>query len=408
VTVRRIMVVFGTRPEAIKVAPLIHRLQDDPRVRTLPVTTAQHRFMLDQVLDLFGIEPVADLDIMRHGATLAEVTGRALDGLDKVIAEQTPDAVVVHGDATTAMVGALAAFYRRVPVVHLEAGLRTGDLTSPYPEEANRRLVAQLAALHLAPTDSAAANLIREGAPAQRVVVTGNTVIDALEQAVARHPTYDEPLLKSLDDDPRPVLLVTAHRRESWGLPMREVGRALAELAEHGPGVHIVLPIHRNPVVRDALLPPLDGFGNVTVTEPLGYADFCRLMSRSHVVLTDSGGVQEEAPSLGKPVLVMRDTTERPEGIAAGTARLVGTDRDRIVSEVRRLLVDRTAYRRMARAVSPYGDGRASERAAAALLHLFGDGPQVVPFRAPSEVPAQGHRMVGEWPDGALQRRLAS
>jgi UDP-N-acetylglucosamine 2-epimerase (non-hydrolysing) len=382
------MVIFGTRPEAIKVAPVIRAMRDDGRLRPVPVITAQHRYMLDQVLEAFDIEPLADLDIMRPGASLAEITSRALRGLDGVLDSRPPDAVLVHGDATTAFVGALAAFYHHVPVVHLEAGLRTDDLDAPYPEEANRRLVGRLSRLHLAPTPHAASNLLREGVAGPDVVVIGNTVIDALQWMVGRGGSYREPMLRALDADRRQVLLVTAHRRESWGLPLRRVGTALAEIAAAEPHVRLVLPVHRNPLVRDALLPPLDGLPNVMVTEPLGYADFCRLMDRSHLMLTDSGGIQEEAPSLGKPVLVLRDTTERPEGVAAGVSRLVGTDPPRIVGTVRRLLNDRAAYASMARAISPYGDGLAAARTIDALRHLFGEGPPADPFRPGAQLAA--------------------
>jgi UDP-N-acetylglucosamine 2-epimerase (non-hydrolysing) len=384
--VKKVMIVFGTRPEAIKVAPLIHRLREHPRLTPAPVTTAQHRGMLDQVLDLFGIEPVADLDIMRCGASLAEITTKALSGLDTVLADETPDAVVVQGDATTAFTGALAAFYRRIPVVHLEAGLRTNDLDAPYPEEGNRRMVDQLSFLHLAPTDGAAENLVGEGIGADRVLVTGNTVIDALWWAVEHTPGYAEPALARLDGDPRDVVLVTAHRRESWGAPMRRIADALAKIADTEPGVHLVLPVHGNPRVRDMLLPPLAGCPNVTVTGPLSYADFCRLLNRCRFVLTDSGGIQEEAPSLRKPVLVIREETERPEGVTAGVARLVGTDPDRIVPAVTELLHDEAAYARMVSGIAPYGDGRAALRARGALLHMFGYGPPVRPFR-PAALP---------------------
>ena len=265
-------------------------------------------------------------------------------------------------------------------MAHLEAGLRTGDIWSPYPEEANRRLIACLAALHLAPTPASAANLLGEGIPAHRVVVTGNTVIDALLWAVANSTGYGDPALADLDDDPRRVLLVTAHRRESWGRPLHQVGAALAELAATEPDLRIVVPLHRNPVVREALLPWLDGHTNITVVEPLDYAGFCQLMNRCHLILTDSGGVQEEGPSLGKPVLVMRDTTERPEGVEAGTTRLVGTDPTVIVREVRTLLHDRSEYDRAASAVNPYGDGRAALRVVATLTHFFGAGPPAAPF----------------------------
>ena len=382
----KLMVIFGTRPEAIKVAPVIKALQEHPRFHLVTVATAQHRQMLDQVLKIFGIVPDLDLDMLTPRQTLGGMTNRLLSELIPVLDSLRPDMVLVQGDTTTAFAGALAAYYSRIPVAHLEAGLRTGDIHSPYPEEANRRLIACLSSLHLAPTPAAAANLRAETVPADRVVVTGNTVIDALLWSVANSGGYGDPALAALNRDDTPVLLVTAHRRESWGEPMRQIGAALAELAAAEPGLRIVIPVHRNPAVREALLPPLAGLPTITVVEPLDYADFCQLMNRSHLILTDSGGVQEEGPSLGKPVLVMRETTERPEGVAAGTARLVGTDPATIVREVRTLLHDPAAYRRMAGAVNPYGDGRATERVVAALSHFFRSGPPAEPF-TPSAAP---------------------
>jgi UDP-N-acetylglucosamine 2-epimerase (non-hydrolysing) len=371
---KRVVVVFGTRPEAIKVAPVIKALERAPWAEPVPVVTAQHRGILDQVLDLFGIQPAHDLDILEPGQTLASITTRSLAGLVPVLWEAEPDLVVVQGDTTTTLAGALAAFYRRIPVAHLEAGLRTGDLAAPYPEEMNRRVTTQLASLHLAPTPTARANLLAEGVRPGSVVVTGNTVIDALHWTVARRRPYEAAELAALDldHDPRRVLLVTAHRRESWGEPMAAIGAALADVAAAEPDLLVVFPIHPNPLVRGAILPAVSGLGNVHVVEPLTYADFSRVLHRSALVLTDSGGVQEEAPSLGKPVLVLRDTTERPEAITAGVARLVGSDRDRIVAAVRGLLHDPDEYAAMATAVSPYGDGRAAARTSAAIARFLG------------------------------------
>jgi UDP-N-acetylglucosamine 2-epimerase (non-hydrolysing) len=377
---RRILTVFGTRPEAIKMAPVVAALRDAAGFEPLVAVTAQHRAMLDQVLDLFGIVPDVDLDIIEPRQTLAGITTRALQGLAPCVEELQPDAVIVQGDTTTTFAGALAAFYAQVPVVHLEAGLRTFDRYSPYPEEINRRLTTQLASLHLAPTATSRDNLLREGVARDDIVVTGNTVIDALLTAVERKVPYGDDTLEDLDDDPRRVLLVTAHRRESWGDPMVEIGKALAELAENEPDLLVVFPIHRNPVVREAIMPAIEGLTNVRVVEPLAYGGFSRLLARAHVILTDSGGVQEEGPSLGKPVLVMRDTTERPEAVEAGTVRLVGTDRQTIVDSVTELLHDDAAFARMANAVNPYGDGRAADRTIGALRHFFGDGPAVEEF----------------------------
>ncbi len=387
VTKRRIMVVYGTRPEAVKVAPLIRGLAESSLFTPLVAVTAQHRSMLDQVNDVFGIKPDVDLDIHQPGQTLTDITTRALRGVQQVLAEHGPDAVVVQGDTTTVFAAALAAFYEQVPVVHLEAGLRTGDPYSPYPEEINRRLATRLAALHLAPTGTSRANLVAENVPAESIVVTGNTVIDALLWTVGRQLEYGDPALADLDQTSAPVLLVTAHRRESWGAPMQAIGRALARVAVAHPDLRVVFPIHRNPLVRDAIMPAIGHLANVTVTEPLPYGGFARLMKRAAVILTDSGGVQEEGPSLGKPVLVMRDTTERPEAVQAGTVKLVGTDEDLIVAAVCRLLTSASAYASMANAVNPYGDGKAAGRSVAALAHYFGLSPAPEEFGCP--LPAQ-------------------
>lgn len=379
-TLRRIMVVFGTRPEAIKMAPVIMALQAHPNYRAVVTITAQHRSILDQVLDLFGIVPDHDLDILQPGQSLTDVTVRALRGLSPVIGEAAPDAVLVQGDTTTTFVGALAAFYHQVPVVHLEAGLRSGDPFSPYPEEINRRLTSQLATLHLPPTRTAAAALTREGTTPERIIVTGNTVIDALQWVVEQEPPWTNAVPAEVVSDPRRMVLVTAHRRESWGPGMRSIGQALAQLATDDPEILIVFPIHPNPLVRDAIVPQVAHLENVRILEPLPYGDFARLMARADVILTDSGGVQEEGPSLGKPVLVMRETTERPEAIEAGTARLVGTDAHAIVDGVRRLLDDADAYAAMANAVNPYGDGRAAARTVEALAHLLDGRPRPEEF----------------------------
>jgi UDP-N-acetylglucosamine 2-epimerase (non-hydrolysing) len=376
------MIVYGTRPEAVKVAPLIRALRQSPLFTPLVAVTAQHRSMLDQVNDVFGIQPEFDLDIHRPGQTLTAITTRALGGVQAILADQRPDAVVVQGDTTTVFAAALAAFYEQIPVVHLEAGLRTGNPYSPYPEEINRRLATRLATLHLAPTGTSKANLLNENVAQSAVVITGNTVIDALLWAVRRGLDYGEPGLAELDRTDAPVLLVTAHRRESWGPPLRAVGRALARIARAHPQLRIVFPIHRNPLVREAIMPAIRDQANVIVTEPLPYGGFARLMNRSTLILTDSGGVQEEGPSLGKPVLVMRDTTERPEAVSAGTVALVGTDENLIVERVSRLLTDADAYRAMASAVNPYGDGRAAERSVTALAHYFGLGPPAEEFGA--------------------------
>jgi UDP-N-acetylglucosamine 2-epimerase (non-hydrolysing) len=377
------MTIVGTRPEAIKVAPVIKALAESPDFRPIIAATAQHRSMLDQTLGVFGLTPDHDLDLITPRQTLAGFAARALESLTGLIEAERPDAVVVQGDTTTTFAGSLAAFYNKVPVVHLEAGLRTGDRYSPFPEEVNRRLTTQLTTLHLPPTPESRANLLAEGVKAADIVVTGNTVIDALLWVVNQQAAPPDEDMAALERDGRRILLVTAHRRESWGEGLRSVGRAVAEIAHREPDLLVVLPIHKNPIVREALLPAVGDIDNVTVLEPLDYRAFSWLLNRSHVVLTDSGGVQEEGPSLGKPVLVMRDTTERPEAVAAGTARLVGTDAGTIVASVEALLHDEDHYASMANAVNPYGDGRAAERTVAALAHHFGLGPPAIPF-APS------------------------
>ncbi|MDQ1688245.1 MAG: hypothetical protein QOK42_1220 [Frankiaceae bacterium] len=367
----RVMVVYGTRPEAVKLAPLVLALRDAPGLEPRVVVTAQHRSMLDEVNEVFGIEPDHDLDLMTPGQSLADLTTRAVLGLSPLLEAERPDAVVVQGDTTTTFAAALAAFYNRIPVVHVEAGLRTHDRYSPYPEEVNRRLTTALSTLHLAPTPHTRGNLVAEGIAAGDIAVTGNTVIDALHWVLAGEepPSGEEK-----------VLLVTAHRRESWGQGMASIGRAVARIAAAQPSLKVVLPAHRNPVVRETLLPELHGLANVEVCEPLSYRPFARLLARSTLVLTDSGGLQEEAPALGKPVLVMRDTTERPEGVEAGTVKVIGTDEDRIVSETLALLTDAAAYDVMAKATNPYGDGAAAARSVAAISQLLGIGPRLPDF----------------------------
>lgn len=367
----RVMAIFGTRPEAIKVAPVVGALERSPDFEPIVVVTGQHREMLAQVLELFSITPHHDLDLCRPGQTLTSVTTGALDGLTGLLEAERPEAVVVQGDTTTTFAGALAAFYQQIPVVHLEAGLRTGLRYSPFPEEINRCLTTRLASLHLAPTLGNKSNLVAENVDPDSIVVTGNTVIDALLDVSRMPGDYGDPALAGLDGDPRRVILVTAHRRESWGEGHAAIGRAVAEIAQTEPDVLVVFPIHRNPLVREMIAPSLEGLDNVLLTEPLAYHGLVKLMQRSELILTDSGGIQEEGPSLGKPVLVTRDTTERPEAVAAGTVRLVGTDEAQIVGAVRTLLHDPDQYASMANAVNPYGDGRAAERTLGALRHLL-------------------------------------
>lgn len=374
------MTVYGTRPEAIKVAPVIQALQNDSRFESVAVTTGQHREMLDQVNEVFGITPDCDLNVFEPGQPLNGLMAKAFSRLDPVLEEYAPDAVIVQGDTSTAAAASMAAFYRNIPVVHLEAGLRSGDIASPFPEEANRRITSQISALHLAPTPGSKENLIRESFRPEDIAVTGNTVIDALLQTVSHdYEIETDPRLAQAVADQVPYLLVTTHRRENWA-GMSGVGRALRRLAHRYPELVIVLPAHRNPTVRKAILPQLQDCDNVIATEPLPYGEFAKVMKHAKLILTDSGGVQEEAPSLGKPVLVMRDNTERPEAVTAGTVRLIGTQEDRIVDEVARLLEDPRAYASMANAVNPYGDGHAAERSIAAVAQMLGVGTRLPDF----------------------------
>lgn len=368
----KVLTVFGTRPEAIKMAPLVHALAQDPFFEARVCVTAQHREMLDQVLRLFSIEPDYDLNIMKPGQGLTEITCRILEGLQPILKSFKPDVVLVHGDTTTTIATSLAAFYQRIPVGHVEAGLRTGDLYSPWPEEANRTLTGHLAIYHFAPTENSRQNLLKESVPDERIFVTGNTVIDALIN-VRDRVLADETLRADLTErypflsEDKKLILVTGHRRESFGQGFEQICHALAEIAASNSDVQIVYPVHLNPNVSEPVNRILGHVNNVILIEPQDYLPFVWLMNRSWLILTDSGGIQEEAPSLGKPVLVMRDTTERPEAVQAGTVRLVGTDSSRIVTEVTRLLNDEQEYQAMSHAHNPYGDGLACERILQAL-----------------------------------------
>lgn len=365
-TRKKVLIAFGTRPEAIKMAPVVEAFKKDGAMDVVVAVTAQHRQMLDQVLDLFGIVPDEDLDVMQPGQTLPGLFARILTGMSDVIARHAPDIVLVHGDTSTTLAAALAAFYNKVKVGHVEAGLRTGDIWAPWPEEANRCLTAPLSSLHFAPTERSRANLAREGIHEDVIEITGNTVIDALLDVVKRIES-DEALASRLGEqlpflDPtRRLVLVTGHRRENFGDGFEQICHALKALAQRGD-VQVVYPVHLNPNVQEPVNRILAGTENVVLIEPQDYLPFVYLMSRADLIITDSGGVQEEAPSLGKPVLVMRDTTERPEAVDAGTVRLVGTDAQRIVAEATRLLDDPAAYAEMSRAHNPYGDGKASAR----------------------------------------------
>lgn len=372
----KVLSIFGTRPEAIKMAPLVKELSRyDGKVCCRVAVTAQHREMLDQVLTLFDIVPDYDLDIMQPGQSLFDITTRSLAGLKDVLQAEKPDLTLVHGDTTTTFVAALASYYLRIPVGHVEAGLRTGDKFSPFPEEMNRHLTGVLADLHFAPTGKSRQNLLEEGVPEESIYVTGNTVIDALLATVKQGYRFEDPVLSNIDFAGRRVLLVTTHRRENLGNPMREIYLALKEVVEQYPDVEVIFPVHKNPAVRSVVSEVIGGLDRVHLIEPLEYAPFVNLMQNCYMVLTDSGGMQEEAPSLGKPVLVLRNTTERPEAVVAGTVLLVGTNREVVLGETKRLLDDPAYYRKMAETANPYGDGKASQRIAQAILYHYGLDP---------------------------------
>lgn len=363
-----VLAVCGTRPDAIKMAPVVRALREHPAFVVRLVATGQHREMLDQVLRLFDLTPDVDLNIMTPHQTLTEITLRTLEGLDRVLRETPAEVVLAQGDTTTTFVAALAAFYHKIPFGHVEAGLRTYDKYQPFPEEMNRRLTAPIAEFHFAPTETARQNLLREGIPAARIWVTGNTGIDAVQWVATQPLKCVDPALQRVLTHTGRVLLLTTHRRENWGEPMTAIAHAARELLERFDDLLLLAPMHRNPIVRQSLVPILGDHPRAVLTEPLDYAPFVHAMRRADVILTDSGGVQEEAPAFGKPILVLRETTERPEGVEAGAAKLVGTDPARIVQETARLLTDPDAYAQMARAVNPYGDGRAAVRIREILL----------------------------------------
>ena len=365
----KVMTIFGTRPEAIKMAPVVLELKKYPdEIQTLVTVTAQHREMLDQVLNLFEIKPDFDLNIMSQRQTLFDITTRAMNGLDEIFSKTKPDLVLVHGDTTTTLAGSLAAYYHQIPVGHVEAGLRTFNKYSPFPEEMNRRLTDAITDLNFAPTETSKQNLLREGTPADKIFVTGNTVIDALHMVVKKKFSFDEKF-ESLFENSR-VILVTTHRRENWGEPLRHVYQALKDVLAKFQDVQIIFPVHRNPTVRKVVDEELGSIDRVTLIEPLEYQPFSNLMNRAALILTDSGGIQEEAPALGKPVLVLRDTTERPEAVEFGTVKLVGTDRKKIFQTVSELLSDEAAYKKMSEATNPYGDGLASQRIVEAVKNF--------------------------------------
>ncbi len=372
-----ILTIFGTRPEAIKMAPVVKAIEAEPTLHGMVCVTAQQRQMLDQVLNLFDIKPDYDLDLMTNNQDLADLTAGVLTGLQNVLAEVKPDLVLVHGDTTTTMAATLAAFYQKIPVGHVEAGLRTHNIYSPWPEEINRQITSRITALNFAPTELARQNLLDENIAEASITITGNTVIDALLSVVDKihHNTaLQQELDSQLPEVPagKHLILVTGHRRENFGEGFLNICRALAELADN-PNVHVIYPVHLNPNVQGPVHETLMNYDNIQLIEPLDYLPFVRLMDKAHIILTDSGGIQEEAPSLGKPVLVMRDTTERPEAVDEGTVRLVGTDKNKIVSEVNYLLNSREAYQAMARAHNPYGNGQASGRIVKTIKERFID-----------------------------------
>ncbi|MGQ9630666.1 MAG: non-hydrolyzing UDP-N-acetylglucosamine 2-epimerase [bacterium] len=367
---KSVILIFGTRPEAIKMAPLIKALKSDAHFSASIAVTAQHREILDQVLRLFSITPDYDLNIMRKDQTPSEIVGRAITGLDKLLRERKPDAILVQGDTTTALAAALAGYHLKIKVGHVEAGLRTGDKFNPFPEEINRRLIGQIADFHFAPTQRAKENLAREGIT-ENVFVTGNTVVDALKEIVQKGYVFSTPELSALDYSRSRVILLTSHRRESWGKPLKNICEAVVEIVRKYPDVEVVFPIHPNPKIRKTARNILNGLPRIHLLEPLNYGELINLMNRSHIVMTDSGGIQEEAATLGKPILTLRKMTERPEGVEAGVSRVVGTDRKEIVEQVSLLLDDGELHARMSRGSDLYGDGTAGLRIAALLKELL-------------------------------------
>ena len=364
----KVISIFGTRPEAIKMAPLVKELEKRKEIESIVVVTAQHRQMLDSVLETFNIKPDYDLNIMKQGQTLGDITTRALTGLEEVIKKEKPDIVLVHGDTTTTFAGALAAFYNGTSIGHVEAGLRTYDKYSPYPEEMNRQMVDCMTDMYFAPTLMSKENLLKEGKDESKIYVTGNTAIDAMATTVDEN--YTHPELKWIKPNEKMILL-TAHRRENLGEPMRNIFKAVKKITDEFNDVKVIYPIHLNPKVREIANEIFDGDDKVHLIEPLEVFDFHNFQNKSYIILTDSGGIQEEAPSLGKPVLVLRDTTERPEGIKAGTLKLVGTDEETIYNETKKLLTDKKEYEKMSKASNPYGDGHASEKIVDAIIEKF-------------------------------------
>lgn len=371
----KVLSIFGTRPEGIKMCPLVKALEDDERFDSLVCNTAQHREMLDEVLKIFDVRPQYDLNIMKHGQTLIDVSNKVLSGVTNIINECNPDIVLVHGDTSTTFNSALAAFYQKVPVGHVEAGLRTYDIYSPFPEEINRKLTGSIASLHFAPTETNKNNLLREGVKEDVVFITGNTVIDALLSVIDDDFIFEQPILNDINYKNKDVILLTTHRRENWGEPMENIFKAIEKLIKSNENVEVIFPMHKNPSIRKVAHNYFDKFyGRVHLIEPLEYVEFTNLMRRVKLIMTDSGGIQEEAPTLGKPVLVLRTETERPEAVEAGTVKLVGIDTDRIYNKVKELLSNKALYDKMAHAINPYGDGKACERILDTIGTYFSKG----------------------------------
>ncbi len=376
---KKIAVIFGTRPDTIKMAPIILELKKYPAYfDVLTIATAQHRQMLDQVLDVFKINPDYDLDIMAPKQTLASLTAKIITGLDEVLAKENPDMVLVQGDTSTTCIGSLAAFYRQIPVGHIEAGLRTEDKANPFPEEINRRITGCITDLHFAPTQTAKNSLLKENVDPKTIFVTGNTVVDALEYSVRENYEFTIPVLNEVVKQNKKIVLVTMHRRENWGKPMEGAASAIRRLAQKYPDFAFIFPVHLNPIVRDAVNPILKDMTNVSLIEPLDYLDFVNIMSKSYLILTDSGGVQEEGPHFGIPILVLRYVTERPDAIEFGTVKLVGLDEEKIYNTALQLIENPAEYTKMANAVNPYGDGLSSDRTIKIIKNYFGLSNEVI------------------------------
>lgn len=369
----KVMSIFGTRPEAIKMAPVVKELEKTDGIESIVCVTAQHREMLDQVLEIFELKPDYDLDIMKSRQTLMDITVRALEGLDKVIKEVSPDIVLVHGDTSTTFVGALAAFYNQIKVGHVEAGLRTYDKYQPFPEEMNRKLTGTLTDIHFAPTHLAKTHLLKEGVPEEQIFITGNTVIDALKTTIQENYTFTLPLLNDIDYSKKRVITMTAHRRENLGEPLKNISNAVFRLVEEFEDIEVVYAVHKNPAVRETVYPILGNHPRIHLIDPLDMKDMHNLMNQSYLVMTDSGGLQEEVPSMKKPVLVLRNVTERPEGVEAGTLKLAGTNEDKIFTLAKSLITNKDEYEAMTKVKNPFGDGYASQRIVNAILYFFGE-----------------------------------